>query len=106
MFQRGGWPVCNGKACAEKFDAWKRHDAYSWGCPYPVRRKVRPRRVTLYSFQNSANEVPCYLMPRFPRPLHSPELRAFGNMPAMLHLKSEILIKRDIVLVCGFEIRW
>ena len=43
-------------------------------------------------------------MPRFARPLHPPELRPFGNVPAMLHFKTEVLVKRDIMFVGGFQI--
>lgn len=38
------------------------------------------------------------------RPLHAPELRAFGHLPHMLHLKTEALVKRHIMFVGGFEI--
>ena len=43
-------------------------------------------------------------MPRFARSLHSPELWAFRDVPAVLHLKTEILVQSDIMFVGGFQI--
>lgn len=43
-------------------------------------------------------------MARLAWPLHSPELRTFRHMPAVLYLETEILIQRDIMFVGGFQI--
>ena len=69
---------------------------------YPRSRAdlVRARRLGPFL----AGSKPSPSMPRLAGPLHAPEHRAFGHVPAVLHLKAEALIKRDIMFVGGFKI--